>query len=137
MIRTTRPRDLHQVHGGGIGGEGGRGWRLGKKEEEREGEEGRRRGGGAEKGAGAVESADGPIGAARLCRVLDAVGGLRKVGAMSNTRTEVLKESQKKGMVAGAAAAATVVVGEVVRLRERLLATAEMANEPRRVNARG
>lgn len=34
--------------------------------------------------------------------------------SMSKTRTEVLKESQRKGMVAGAAAAATVAVGVVV-----------------------
>ncbi|MCC6559541.1 MAG: hypothetical protein IT372_42025 [Polyangiaceae bacterium] len=33
---------------------------------------------------------------------------------MSKTRTEVLKESQRKGMVAGAAAAATVAVGVAV-----------------------
>lgn len=33
---------------------------------------------------------------------------------MSKTRTEVLKESQTKGVVAGAAAAATVAVGVLV-----------------------
>lgn len=44
------------------------------------------------------------------------MGGLRNVAAMSKTRTEVLKESQKKGVVAGAAAAATVVVGAAVSL---------------------
>jgi len=46
---------------------------------------------------------------------------------MSKTRSEVLEESRRKGMVAGASAAATVVLGAVVSLPVAVVAAVPTA----------
>lgn len=46
---------------------------------------------------------------------------------MSKTRTEVLEESRRKGMAAGAAAAATVVLGAAVSLPVAVVAAVPTA----------